>query len=72
MNCCPATCYCQLWRVNLACDIPEVAKRRLRRALLEHLLNVRFISPRDWEFKHPGPVPAALLAHMPGLERARA
>ena len=70
MNC-PATCYCQLWRVNLRCDIPEVAKRRLRRALLEHLLNVRFISKRDWEFKHPGPVPPSLLAHMPGLERAR-
>ncbi len=64
-------CYaCRCWReiIETWYWVSDADKAKLRRRIARHKHAIRFET--EYDFKRPGPVPAALLAHMPGLARA--
>ncbi len=64
-------CYaCSCWRevIETWWWVPDAEKAKLRRRIARHKHEIRFET--EYSFAHPGPVPAALLEYMPGLERA--
>jgi hypothetical protein len=64
---------CRCWREQLTWGyLPEDIKDKLRRRIARHKHAIRFLDREEYKREmRKLPVPASLLAHMPGLERAQ-